>query len=59
MLGFFRGQKRWLDPLNLELQIVVSYHVVLGIKPGPLEEPKVPLTTEPSLQLLLCYFKYT
>lgn len=30
------GQKRVLDPLVLELlQIVVSYHAVLGIEPGP------------------------
>lgn len=32
---------------------------VLGLKPGPLEEPKVPLTMEPSLQLLPYCFKYT
>lgn len=54
-----RGQKRWLNPLERELQIVVSYMWVLGIKPGPLEEQKAFLTIEPSLQLLLCYFKYT
>lgn len=30
MLGICRGQKRWLNPLNLELDVVVSYHVGTG-----------------------------
>lgn len=29
----YRGQKRALDPLKLALNMVVSYNVVLGIKP--------------------------
>lgn len=44
------GQKRILESLQLELQIVVSLHVILGIKPSPEEEQQVLLTTEPPLQ---------
>lgn len=32
------GQTRVSDPLDLELQAVVSHHVSAGIKPGPLQE---------------------
>jgi hypothetical protein len=38
------GQMRVSDPLELELQTVVSFHM------GPLEEQPVILTAEPSLQ---------
>jgi len=42
---------RVLDPLELELQIVVSCHVGAGnLSPGTVEEQPVFLTTEPSLQ---------
>lgn len=33
-IGTFGGQKRALDSLELELQAVVSHHVVKGTKPG-------------------------
>lgn len=32
-LSVFRGQKKAMDPLELEGQFV-SFHVVLGIEPG-------------------------
>ena len=32
------SQKKMSDPLELELQMVESCHVVLGIEPGTLEE---------------------
>lgn len=38
------------DPLELELQIVVGYH--LGLNPSPLKEQPALLTTEPSHQAL-------
>ena len=38
------GQKRAADPLELELQVVVSPDM------GPLEEQQVLITTEPSHQ---------
>jgi hypothetical protein len=41
-----RSQRRALDPLGLELQMVVSCHVTAQ----PLEEQPVLLTTDPSLQ---------
>lgn len=37
------------EPLELELQRVVSHHV--GVRASLLEEQPVPLTVEPSLQL--------
>ena len=37
------------DPLELELQTVVSFHM------GPLEEQPVILTAEPSLQPCFCF----
>ena len=36
MPGTQGGQKRTLDPLEVELKQIVSYSVVLGIKPGSL-----------------------
>ena len=46
--------------MELELETVLSCHVVLEIEPGPLEEQPVFLTPGPSLQLLgLEYFKAT
>jgi hypothetical protein len=53
------GQKRVSDLLELELEMVVSHHWVLGIKPRsfPLEEQPVLLTAKPlSLSLLQIYF---
>ena len=38
------------DPLELELQTVVSHYVVLGMDPGPLEEHPALFTSEPPLQ---------
>lgn len=38
MLGIRRGQNRALDPLELELQMVVNHRVGTRISPGPLEE---------------------
>ena len=38
------------DPLELELQTVVSHHVVLGMDTGPLEEHPALFTSEPPLQ---------
>lgn len=32
MPNALQGQKRWMDPLQLEIQIVVGCHVVLGIR---------------------------
>jgi hypothetical protein len=43
--GALRGQKRALDPLQLELQMVVRHHA----NPGPLKGQQVLLNTEPSL----------
>lgn len=40
-------QKRVLDPMEPELQMTVSYRVVLGTESGTLKEEPV-LTTEPS-----------
>lgn len=34
VLGVSEGQKRTLDPPELESQMVLSYHVVLRLKPG-------------------------
>lgn len=45
------GRERLCDPLELQLQTVVSHYVVLGIE--PLEEQQVLLTPGPSLQALL------
>ena len=42
------ARRQHLDPLGLELQIVVNYLVGAGNHPGPLEEQLVLLTTEPS-----------
>lgn len=47
-----RCQKRMLDPLELVVQVVVSYQMVLGTELGTLEEQQMLLTTEPCLQLL-------
>jgi hypothetical protein len=49
-----KGQKWQSDPLDLELQMVVSCHVGGCWKPDPssLEEQPVLLTVEPSLQLM-------
>ena len=35
--GVFGYQKRELNPLELELQMVIRYPVVLGLKPGSSE----------------------
>ena len=52
MLDASRDQKRVLDPLQLELLPVGGWDLNLG----SLEEQPVPLTTEPSLQLLTFIF---
>jgi hypothetical protein len=44
------GQKRALDPLELELQPVVSHHMdVRELNLGPLQEQLMHLSAEPSL----------
>jgi hypothetical protein len=48
--GTLEGQKTKLDPLELELQTVVSCHVVLGTKPGSSAGTPSAVTTELSLQ---------
>ena len=51
MSGARRGQKRTWDPLELELQIVVSLtYGCWELNPGPLEEQPVLLTDDPLLQ---------
>lgn len=47
MPGIYGGQKRALDPLELEFQSMVSYS---GAEPSPGEEQPVPLAAELSLQ---------
>lgn len=47
--GVLRGQKK-SDPLKLELQFVISHHVVLRIESDPLEARSVLLNTKSSLQ---------
>lgn len=42
-------QKRVLDPMEPELQMTVSYRVVLGTESGTLKEEPVFLTPEPSI----------
>ena len=49
--GASRNQKNALDALELEVQMVVSYHMCAGNgELGPLEEQLVLLTAEPSFQ---------
>jgi hypothetical protein len=48
-----RGQKRALDPLELELQMVISCHVGAETELTSLEEQLVLLTSEPSLHTKL------
>ena len=51
--GAHKGQKKASAPLGLESQAVVSHVTwVLGTYMGPLSEPYMLLTTEPSLQPL-------
>lgn len=45
----YGGQKRVSYRSELELQIVGSCHVMLGIEPGPQEEQPGLLTAEPPL----------
>ena len=47
-----RQERAW-DPLELQLQMAVSYQVGLGREPGPAEEQPVLLIAEPPLQPLL------
>ena len=57
LLGVLGGHKRVLDPLELELQVAVSYRGGAGeLNPGPLEEEPVLLTPEPSPQPYLSRF---
>lgn len=44
--GALHGQKKITDPLELELMVAVSCHVVLG----PSESQPMVLSAEPSLQ---------
>lgn len=46
VLGACRGQKRTLDPLEVELQMIVSWELKLG----PLEEKPMLLSIDPYLQ---------
>lgn len=48
MPGIYGGQKRALDPLELEFQSMVSYS---GVEPSPGEEQPVPLAAERSPRL--------
>jgi len=41
---------------ELELQMVVSHEMVWKLNAGPLQEPQVLLTTEPSLQPHAVFF---
>lgn len=50
MLGISGGRRRALDPLGLELQMVVNHRVGARTSPGPLEEQPVLLFAEPSVQ---------
>ena len=54
----FGGQKRVLDPLELELQMVVSHHVGARNQTQVLckQEQLVFLTSEPSLQLFFLFY---
>lgn len=52
MLGVPGGQKRVLDPLGLEFQMVVSHCVCWQLSPGLLREQPERLTAEPALQSL-------
>ena len=45
-----RDRKRVSDSLQLELWMTVSYHVLLGIQTGSMEEQSVFLTAESSFQ---------
>lgn len=38
MPDIYSGQRRALDPLKLELEVVISHHMVLGIKPKTSEK---------------------
>lgn len=51
-VGASAVQKRVLNPLQLELKVVMSYLIwVPGTKPGSLKEQNMHLTTEPSLKV--------
>jgi hypothetical protein len=49
--GAWKGQKRTLERMELELAQFWVAMQMLGIKPGPLQEQPVLLTTDPSLQI--------
>lgn len=49
----YGGQKKWLDPLELEIQVIVSYPMwVPETNSAWLEEQQELLTVEPALQPL-------
>lgn len=51
MFSWYQGsQKRTLNLLELELQMAISHHVVLGVKPESSERVGKALTAEPSLK---------
>lgn len=56
MSGIHRGQKKASDPLELELEKIVSCHIHVGSCRDPPEEQPVLLTRGLSLQPLLCCF---
>ena len=49
----FRSQKRVLDPLELELQMVVSHYVVIETQTRSFLEHQMLETAKPSLQVPL------
>lgn len=57
MPGAQRGQKRMLDPLKLELQVVVTAEWDWAPNPRPLQGKQVLLTDEPALQPSVTHLK--
>lgn len=45
-----RDQKRGPDSLNLEFQLVINQHWMLGVEPGSLQDQQELVTSESSLQ---------
>lgn len=50
LLGTCRGQKRALDPLEMESLMILSYYV-RGQNPGSLQDQQAILNSEPTLLL--------
>lgn len=51
-----RVQKKVLEPLELEIHVVMSHHVCWDLRLVLVEEQAMLLTAGPSLQLRLCCF---